>query len=193
MILFIAFPFLAAGCACFLLCAAIPRLRRFALSSSLWWVACIPCLFAILTGLILWSLGLDALRRLFRPDLAASLSVHQISWLGWLLTITTLIVTVTGATAITLIHGVIVRRLTLALFRLYVAGVSFGVGVLTCSFVLFAFATHVLSLTAFLPAALVSLLAASALAYTCFKNASGFRGSYPQRFTVVTPEEFGRI
>jgi len=116
MILFIAFPFLAAGCACFLFCAAIPRLRRFALSGSLWWVACIPCLFAILTGLILWSLGLDALRRLLRPDLAASLSVHQTSWLGWLLAIITLVVTVTGATAITLIHGIIVRRLTLALF-----------------------------------------------------------------------------
>jgi hypothetical protein len=193
MILFIAFPFLAMGCVCFLLCAVIPPLRRFALSSSLWCVACVPCLFAILAAVVLWSLGVDALQRLMKPDFGASLSLHQTSWLGWLVAISTFVFTVVGATAITFIHGIIVHRLTLALFRLYVAIVSFGVGILTCSFVLFAFAMHLLSLTAFLPAALASLLAASALAYACFRNAAGFRGSYPQRFPVVTPEEFGNI
>jgi len=193
MILFVAFPFLAAGCACFLICAAISPLRRFALSSSLWCVTCIPCLIAILAAVILWSLGIDALQRLMKPDFGTSLGFHQASWIGWLLAIVSLIVTIIGATAATLIHGIIIRRLTLALFRLYVAGVSFGVGVLTCSFVLFAFATHLLSLASFLPAALASLLAAFALAYACFRNASGFRGSHPQRFPVVTPEEFGHI
>jgi hypothetical protein len=193
MILFIAFPFLAMGCVCFLLCAAIPPLRRFALSSSLWCVACVPCLFAILATVVLWSLGVDALQRLMKRDFGASLSVHQTSWLGWLLVIIVFAFTVAGATAITLMHGIIIRRLTLALFRLYVAAVSFGVGILTCSFVLFAFAMHLLSLAALLPAALVSLLAATALAYACFRNASGFRGSYPQRLPVVSAEEFGQI
>jgi hypothetical protein len=128
-----------------------------------------------------------------KPDFGASLSLYQTSWLGWFVAITTFVITVAGATAITFIHGIIIRRLTLALFRLYVAIVSFGVGILTCSLVLFAFAMPLLSLTAFLPAALASLLAASALAYACFRNAAGFRGSYPQRFPVVTPGEFGNI
>ncbi|HEY1993459.1 MAG TPA: hypothetical protein VGG81_03575 [Edaphobacter sp.] len=193
MIFFIAFPFLAVGCACFLLGAAVPPLRRFALSSSLWCIACIPCLFAFLAAVVLWSLGVDALRRLLRMDFGASLSFHQTSLLGWFLAITAIIVTVAGATAITLIHGIIIRRLTLALFRLYVAVVSFGVGILACSFVLFTFAMHLLSLAAFLPAVLASLLAATALASVCFRNASGFRGSYPQRLPVVSPEEFGQI
>jgi hypothetical protein len=193
MIFFIAFPLLAVGCACFLLCAAVPPLRRFALSSSLWCIACIPCLFAFLAAVVLWSLGVDALRRILRMDFGASLSFHQTSLLGWFLAIAAIVVTVAGATAITLIHGIIIRRLTLALFCLYVAVVSFGVGILTCSFVLFAFAMHLLSLTAFLPAALASLSAASALAYACFRNATGFRGSYPQRLPVVTPGEFGNI
>jgi hypothetical protein len=191
MILFIVFPFLALGCVCFLVCAAIPPFRRFALSSSLWCVACVPCLLAILTAVVLCSLGVNALQRLMKPDFGASLGVYQTSWLGWFVGISTFVFTVTGATAITFIHGIVIRRLTLALFRLYVAVVSLGVGILTCSFVLFAFAMHLLSPIAFLPVGLASLLVATALAYACFRNASGFRGSYPQRFPVVTSEEFG--
>ncbi len=193
MILFIVFPFLALGCVCFLVCTVIAPLRRFALSSSLWWVACVPFLFAILAAIILFSLGIDAFHRLLKPDFGASLSVHQTSWQGWLLAATGLLAMGAGASLVTFIHGIIIRRLTLALFRLYVTGVSFGVGVLTCSFVLFAFAKHLLSLPTFLPATVASLLAASALAYQCFKSASGFRGQYPQRFPIVTPEEFGQI
>jgi hypothetical protein len=193
MIFFVAFPFVAIGCICFLLCAVIRPLRRFALSSSLWCVACVPCLLAILAAVILWSLGVDALRRLVKPDFGTTFGFHQTSWLGWILAITTVGITIAGATAITFIHGIIIRRLTLALFRIYIAVVSFGGGILTCSFVIFAFAMHLLSLAAFLPAALASLAAASALAYACFRNASGFRGSYPQRFSVVTPEEFRNI
>jgi hypothetical protein len=141
----------------------------------------------------LWSAGAHALRQFFKLDFGTSVSVHQTSWIGWLLAIATLVITIAGATVITLLHGIIIRRLTLALFRLYVAAVSFGVGILTCSFALFAFATHLLSLPVFLPAALISLFAASALAYACFKSALDFRGPYPDRFPVVSPEEFGQV
>jgi hypothetical protein len=51
MILFIVFPFLAVGCTSFLLCAAIPHLRRFALSSSVWRVAYVPCTLVIFARL----------------------------------------------------------------------------------------------------------------------------------------------
>ena len=193
MILFVVFPFLAIGCASFLFCAAIPPLRRYALSSSLWWVACVPCLLAILAAIILWSAGLYALRQFFKPSFGTSISMHQTSLTGWFLSIATILIVIAGATTITLIHGIVIRRLTLALFRLYVAAVSFGVGILACTFVLLLFAEHLLSLTAGLPAALGSLFAAVALAYTCFRNASGFRGSYPQRLPIVTPEEFGQL
>src|SRR5271170_2997877 len=121
MILFIVFPFLAAGCVSFLVCAAIPPLRRFALSGSLWCVACVPCLLAILTVIVLWSAGAYALRQFFKLDPVTSISVHQTSWIGWLLAIATLVITIAGATVITLLHGIIIRRLTLALFRLSVS------------------------------------------------------------------------
>jgi hypothetical protein len=66
MVLFVAFPFLAFGCASFLLCAAIPPLRRFALSSSLWCVACVPCLLTILAAIIVCSAGAGSLSSLLQ-------------------------------------------------------------------------------------------------------------------------------
>jgi hypothetical protein len=193
MVLFVAFPFLAFGCASFLLCAAIPPLRRFALSSSLWCVACVPCLLTILAAIIVCSAGAGSLSSLLQVRFRrfCELSSNILAGLGHRNHF------VRPHRGWSDIHNHRSRNyhssLHTALFRLYVAGVSFGVGILTCSFVLFAFATHLLSFIAFGLVAFASLLAASALAYACFTKAPDFRGSYPQRFPVVTPEEFGRI
>jgi hypothetical protein len=190
MILFIAFPFVAAGCAAFLFCAAIPPLRRFALSSSLWCVACVPCLLVIFATVILWSAGITALQKLLQSPFAISAGVHRSSWTDWLFFSIAVIVALAGTTVITLIHGIIIRRLTLALFRLYATAVSFGVGILSCAFLSLSFGEHLWTLTFRAPTAFMSLLLASALAYVCFRSAPHFRGSYPQRFPVVTYEEF---
>jgi hypothetical protein len=83
MIFFLAVPFLVLGCVCFLVCATIRPLRRFALSSALWCVACVPCLFSILAAVLLWSFGVDAAHRFVRPDFGTAISCPSsiISWL----------------------------------------------------------------------------------------------------------------
>jgi hypothetical protein len=190
MIFFIVFPFLALGCAAFLFSAAIPKLRRFALSSSLWCVACAICLIAVVITLALIGTGIAALHGLFQRPFLGSMHFGQSSWIGWLFLGFALITTVVGATAITLLHGIVIRRFTLALFRLYLAAVSFGVGVLSCALLIMAFGEHFLLLTFPIPAVLFSILIALALSYACLRIAPQFRGSYPQRFPIVTPEEF---
>jgi hypothetical protein len=190
MIFEIALPFLALGCAAFLIFAAIPRLRPFALSISLWCVAFALCLIAAVLALLLASTGIAAFHELFRRHSFTLPNIGDHSWIGWLLFSLVIVATLAGATAITAVHGIITRRLTLALFRIYLAAVSFGVGILSCAFVLLVLSDHLFDMAFVIPATGLGLLLTSALSYACFKNASRFRGSYPQRFPVVTLEEF---
>jgi hypothetical protein len=190
MIFEIALPFLALGCAAFLILAAIPKLRPFALSISLWCVAFAFCLIAAVLGLLLVSIGIAAFHDLFQRHSFSLPNVGHHSWIGWFLFSFVVVVTIAGATGITAVHGIITRRLTLALFRIYVAAVSFGVGILSCAFVLLVFNDHLFNMAFVIPATSFGLLLTSALSYACFKNASRFRGSYPQRFPIVTLEEF---
>lgn len=189
MIFFIAFPFLAAGCATFLICAAIPPLRRFALSLSLWFAACIPCLLASVASIVIFNLGLSGLNIFFQQTGIMGIHFHQTTWIGWIQVIATAIATFGGATAITLFHGVITRRLTLALFRVYVAGVSFGVGLLTTFFVAIACRLGG-NLLRFATVCLLGIVPAALLAYINSRNAKQYRGDYPQIFPIVSREEF---
>jgi hypothetical protein len=195
MISFIAFPFLALGCVTFLLCAAIPPLRKFALGSSLWCVACVPCLWIMFILIVLLNLGADALHKTLSWDLNTATHFHQ-RGMAWLIGIAVLTIVIAGATSITAIHGIIVRRFTLALFRLYVAGVSFGIGILTVFFISIIISGRLSSAMTDLSLPLLwmnafSLIVAPTLAYFCYRNAAQFRGKYPDRFPVVTQEEFG--
>ena len=191
MIFFIVFPFLAIGCVTFLICSVIPPLRRFTLSASLWCVACIPCLMASLIMCGLSSIGLHKILALLQWNNGSDITFHQTSWSGWLFFFIVLIAVIAGATIITLLHGIIIRRLTLALFRIYVGAVSFGVGVSIYLLLSLTFAMRLLEPARYLPAALLGFLFAVSLAYVCFKNASLFRGPHPTRLPIVTLEEFG--
>jgi hypothetical protein len=193
MIFILFIPFLMLGCTAFLICAAVPPIQRFALGVSLWCVAWIPGMMAILTVVIFFSVGADALRRWVHWDPGASLAFnhHGLSWAGWLGFSAAILVVALGASVISLIHGIVMRRLTLSLFRLYLAGVSFCVGMLSFGFLAFAFAEKVGLVDHAFAAWSSCLLFATALSYLCFRNAERFRGSYPKTLPIVTHEEFG--
>lgn len=191
MIFFIAFPLFAIGCAAFLICASVPPFRRFALSSSLWFAACFPCFLVVFAGIVAINFGIDRLTPLFhRTEPGIELGSYVSGRSGILIAITTTIITFGGATAITLLHGVVIRRMTYVLFRLYVTCVSFGAGILTMFFLLMAFGLGT-SLPLFAAINLLGSILSALLAWFCYLNANQFRGKYPEQFPVVTREEFG--
>lgn len=190
MIFLLVFPFLTMGCVAFLACSAIPPLRRYALGASLWCVACIPCLIATFIAYGLANLGLTKLLPLLKWNDSYGVSFSKASWTVWLFFTLVLIVVAIASTAIAAIHGVIIRRMTLALFRAYLAAVSFGVGVLICLIISFFFAMDLLEPTRYIPVGLLTLLCAAGLSYFCSSHAAHFRGRHPERFPIVTREEF---
>jgi len=190
MIFVLVFPFLTLGCIAFLACSAIPPLRRYALGASLWCAACIPCLIATFITYGLAILGLTKLRPLLRWNGSHMVGFFKPSWIGWLFFTIMLIAVAIASAAIAAIHGIIIRRMTFALFRIYLAAVSFGVGVLSCLIISFVFAMDLLEPTRYIPIALLTLLSAAGLSYFCSSNAVHFRGTHPKYFPIVTPAEF---
>jgi len=190
MIFFLAFPLTALGCAAFVICSFAPPLRRFALSSSLWFVACFPFFLAVAAGILAIVFGADRLTSLLhRSGTLKDIGSHMPDWIGILIAATIAIITFGGATAVTLLHGALIRRLTFALFRLYVTCVSFGVGVLTMFFLLSAVGVGRSWASLFIN--FVDIIPATLLAWFAYRKANQFRGSYPHRFPVVSREEFG--
>ena len=102
-------------------------------------------------------------------------------------------VAMVGAGVITLVHGWIVRRLTLNLFRLYLTGVTAGVGVLIAlatGIVLLINFTRLQSSTAFVYTVLISAIPSS-LAFFVYRNAAEFRGKRPEFLNPIFTDEFG--
>jgi hypothetical protein len=186
-------PFLMAGCSAFIVCAAIPPLQRFALGASLWFVACVPCIVGLLLVMALCDIGAHAVGELFRwdPGMLTRFSGRGLSWPGWLGLTAAALAVGAGASIITVAHGIVIRRMTLSLFKLYVAFVSFGVGVLSSGFLAIAIGDKIDMSEHVLPTWTVCLLLAVALSRICYRNARLFRGTYPKTFPIVTREEFG--
>jgi hypothetical protein len=178
------------GCAAFLICALLPPLRRFALGTSLWFVACFPCLLTVVASVVAISLGITGLKTLFHRSQIVGMNPDIPPWAGLLIAVITATITFGGATVITLLHGVLIRRFTLALFRLYLAGVSFCVGVLTVFFISLAFGLGN-KLSLFVGTNFLGIIPAAFLAHACYQRARQFRGDYPQQFPVISREEFG--
>jgi hypothetical protein len=199
MIVFLIIPFLFVGAIAYLICAAIPMLRRFAMPYSLW-------ILSLSIGVYLWEAIILVLAIGHDQWNVHANQLHLSQFKDFTLpqskaisiaSITALTATCLGiASAVTLVHQAIIHRVTLALFRLYVAGVSFGVGTtfFLPAFLLLAARSSPPSLqTAAMFAALVpGLAAALALAFFCFHRSSQFRGAYPQDFSLVSQEEFER-
>jgi hypothetical protein len=101
-------------------------------------------------------------------------------------------VAMAGASAVTLAHGWIVRRLTLNLFRLYLTGVTVGVGVLIALATVIALLinfTRLQSSTAFVYTVLL-LVIPSSLSFFAYRNAVGFRGKRPEFLSPISAGEY---
>jgi hypothetical protein len=184
---FLVFFFLLVGAVQFLVCVAVPRLRRYALSAALWWAVWGPCSTALL---MLAGAGLIA-QHLFAEHgrFASGNLLPSLAALGWIyLTVGTL-GTSAVATAIAWLHQALVRRFTFALFRLYAAAVSGGIGSV------FGWCLAYWCLGSIRPYgwvfALCGMVALVILfAMWAYRNARGLRGSAPTGFTWVSREEF---
>lgn len=197
MIVFLILPFLFIGSVAYLLCVAIPGLRRFAMPSSLWLLSlCIGVLFwvSIILGLAigreLWNahapqLHLRSLKEFALPQTKAFTAAYIVVLLATCLTL---------ASIITVMHQAIIHRLTLALFRLYVAGISLGVGIVFFAPLFLLAASEAPSpafqTAAFIVAAIAALASSISLAFFSFSRSSQFRGHYPRNFAFVSREEF---
>lgn len=123
---FIIMFWLFVGAVQFLICVAVPRLRRYALSAALWWAVWGPCsvCLMLLAGLAVVANALVAKGNngsfFFHP--------HFLKKLGWGYLLLGTFLTSAIATAISWLHQAIVRRFTFALFRLYSTVVVAGIG-----------------------------------------------------------------
>lgn len=98
------------------------------------------------------------------------------------------------ATIATIFHQFIIHRITFALFRLYVALVTFGVGLLAIPFVsivlMMAFRYCQTSSVVSIFTGIILVGGALAAAQFSYRHASQFRGGYPNHSAIVSREEF---
>jgi uncharacterized protein YacL len=95
------------------------------------------------------------------------------------------------ASIIAMLHQAVIHRLTLALFRLYVAGVGFGIGLLLSVLLAVGLAAASIHIPHPGPSFLIlAILSASTTALLCFRNAPSLRGRLPRNFPIVTEGEF---
>jgi hypothetical protein len=120
----IVFIFLLLGSIVFLACLLIPRTRQYALSAALWCAMWGPCSVALMV--VAW-VGL--ITTAFMSKVGGVQSLHApklISSFGWAYLTIGVLMTTIAATGAALIHQVLMKRLTFALFRLYATAVSGG-------------------------------------------------------------------
>jgi hypothetical protein len=180
---------LACGCVAFFICSALPFLRRFALPFSLWMVACFPCLLAAMAILFGIAFSADQLQQHFQVNHLEAmlyLASHRGLVLAWFA-----LISLGGATVITLAHGLVIRRLTLALFRLYITAVAAGVGLSSIALLWIGLAARLHTWWALLIVVSAGVGLSIFSVFTSFRHPSQFRGTYPERFPLVTKEEFG--
>jgi hypothetical protein len=186
----VVFTFLVAGAAAFVICAAIPPLRRYALSAALWFACCGPTAVALIV-LVILAEAADAY--LTSPGHRPSLQGFQIPALplvpgwGWLILGASVMAVV--ATIAAWLHQKIVRRSTLALFQLYATAVSVAIG-----------AVFGLCLEGWMLSAgirnswvwwLISMpVLMAAFGFFAYRSARSLRGKAPTRFTWISVEEY---
>jgi len=189
---FLVLPFFFAGIIAFLVCVAARPLRRFALSSALWFVALLPGLFI---GLIIGGLWRAAMEHMnaahmhWEQDLVR---LSQTKSATVMFDIAIAMAMIALASIIAMLHQSVIHRLTLALFKLYVASVGFGIGLLLA--LLLAIGLAVASINVPHPGPFfltLTILLSSTTAFLCFRNASSLRGKLPRNFPIVTEKEFG--
>lgn len=185
----IVFAFLVLGSIAFVVCILVPPTRRYALSTALWFATWGPC-FAGLSVLALLGIagGSYAIKAGFMsiqwppvPGFMTALRWGYLSAGG--------LFTAAVATGAAWLHQKLLHRFTFALFRVYAAAVSAGIGSVFGWCLGWWIETKEIQLGLWLwvVAMLTLIFGFGAAAY---KGARGLRGNAPTRFTWITPDEF---
>ena len=122
----IIFAFLFLGAIVFLACVLMPPTQRYAVSAALWCAVWGPCSVGLM---MLAGLGLVAQAFITRAgDLERFHAPRLLAAFGWGYLILGILMTALVATGAAWLHQAITRRMAFALFRLYAAAVSAGIG-----------------------------------------------------------------
>jgi hypothetical protein len=182
------FACLCVGAVVFLACVAAPPTRKYALSAALWCAVWGPCAVgwmvvagvALVTGAIVSSGRNEAFAGF--PKLLEAV--------GWTYLGLGIAGTAAVATGVAWLHQALVRRSTLALFRLYAAVVCGGIGSVfgwLLGWWMLADWAPRFGLLLWLPAMLVLMVGFGLVAY---KHARKLRGAAPTKLTWITGEEY---
>lgn len=185
----IVFFFLLVGSIVFLACLLLPPIRRYALSAALWCAIWGPC-----SIILMLVAGVGLIATAFIAKAGDGQTFHTPRLLpafGWSYLAVGVLVTVTVATASARIHQAVVRRLTFALFRLYAAVVSAGIGsVFGWCLGLWMVAKSVSGHVSLLLWGICMLALIVGFGAAAHIGARGLRGGPPERFTWISPDEF---
>jgi hypothetical protein len=189
--LIVSFCFLVIGAAVYLVCVTVSPLQCYALSAALWCVAWGPCASIwMIVGGVTGVAGFALLRELrVHSLLTTQLPTELAVAIGWGYVSIGIFAAVTVATAIACVHQWLTRRMTFALFRIYVAAVSAGVGsVYGWCFALWLICTQFSYKWSVAIASMLTLCAG--FGNLGFRIAPRLRGPAPDRFTWLSREEF---
>jgi hypothetical protein len=187
----IIFVFLLLGSIVFLACLLIPRTRQYALSVALWCAMCGPCSVALMV-----IAGVGLITTAFVTKVGGVQSLHAprlISSFGWAYLIIGVLMTTIAATGAAWVHQAAVKRLTFALFRLYAAAVSAGIGSVFGWCLGWWVMVKGWGIYGWLSWGVGMLVLARAATFHRHKGARGLRGSAPKNFTWISVEEFAGL
>jgi hypothetical protein len=191
LFLAIVFLFLTLGAIVFILCTLIPPLRRYALSAALWCAFWGPC-----TAAWLILAGLLAIASRYVMQTAATRHLHLPTWPSGTAptyAVLAILLTLAAATIAAILHQLLARQMTFALFRIYATLVSAGIGSVFAWCLWFG-----LGLASGLhlpPAALIvmpflSLTICSAFGWAAYRHAHQLRSPTTANLSWVTQAEF---
>lgn len=182
--------FLTIGGIVFLVCAALPPLRRYALSAALWcamWGPCVAGLIVLAGTAMLADISLtqrNGVSNFHLPHLSHSI--------GWALGTCIALAIAAVATGVAWLHQAAIHRLTFALFRLYAAAVCGGIGgVFGVWFGWWLIGKPVRFAPFFAVAEMLLLIVSFGAA--AYRGARSLRGRAPTTFSWITEQEFNGI
>jgi len=187
----IIFLFVLLGSIVFLACLLISRTRQYALSAALWCAMWGPCSVALIV-----IAGVGLITTAFVTKVGGAQSLHApslISSFGWAYLIIEVLMTAIAATGAAWVHQVLIKRLTFALFRLYAAAVSGGIGSVFGWCLGWWIMVKGLGVYGWLLWGVGMLLLVSGFAITAYKGARGLRGTAPKNFTWISEDEFAGL
>jgi hypothetical protein len=186
------YVFLFAAALIDLILIAAPRTRPYALSAALWVAIFGACLVGLLAfGSLGWYFMVSILGMPHRY--IATVNHPHRQAIFWTCNIVGLLGAIVLATGMALFHQILIHRFTLFLFRLYATAVSAGIGAtLAIGFDFYLLASYHESWASWAALLLIPILT-GLLGTFAFRTARTFRGSLPERFPWVTPEEFSGI